>query len=171
MAEEAEASQAKPAVPEELWGQKIDSLSNNGVEETTRKFCAHVRRALILYVLLLKDTGDLDALRGVVNALRGSTFGSYSDLCRSDRWLCFFICLCVQYYCCACGLCAISQHAQDCNRLRHDNPNVQTVRIILCLSGVAAVPDALGNSAEAPFIVWHHLTCCHIIKGHRYFQQ
>lgn len=95
MAEGAEANEPKPAVPEELWGQKVDSLSNNGVEETTRKFCAHVRRALILYVLLLKDTGDLDTLRGVVNALRGSTFGSYSDLCRLDRWLCSFTCLCM----------------------------------------------------------------------------
>lgn len=95
MAEEAGASQPKPAVPEDLWGQKVDLLSVNGVEETTRKFCAHVRRALILYVLLLKDTGDLDTLRGVVNALRGSTFGSYSDLCRLDRWLCCFICLCM----------------------------------------------------------------------------
>ena len=95
MAEETETSQAKPSVPEELWGQKIDSLSNNGVEETTRKFCAHVRRALILYVLLLKDIGDLDTLRGVVSVLRGSTFGSYSDLCRLDRWLCCFICLCM----------------------------------------------------------------------------
>ena len=84
MEEEAQANQAKPAVLEELWGQKVDSLSVNGVEETPRKFCAHVRRALVLYVLLLKDTQDLDALRGVVNALRGSSFGSYSDLCRSD---------------------------------------------------------------------------------------
>lgn len=84
MEEEAEATQPKPAVPEELWGQKVDSLSVNGVEETTRKFCAHARRALILYVLLLKDTGDLDALRGVINALRGSSFGWYSDLRRSD---------------------------------------------------------------------------------------
>lgn len=87
MEDEAQANEAKPAVPEELWGQKVDSLSVNGVEETARKFCAHVRRALILYVLLLKENGDLDALRGVINALRGSSFGSYSDLCRSD--LCF----------------------------------------------------------------------------------
>ena len=84
MEEEVEAIQTKAAVPEELWGQKVASLSVNGVAETTRKFRAHVRRALILYVLLLKDTGDLDALRGVINALRSSSFGSYSDLCRSD---------------------------------------------------------------------------------------
>lgn len=81
---EAQADEANPAVPEELWGQKVDSLSVNGVGETPRKFCAHVRRALILYVLLLKDAGDLDTLRGVTNALRGSSFGLYSDLCRSD---------------------------------------------------------------------------------------
>ena len=82
MEEQAQADQPQPAVPEELWGQTVDALSVNGVEETSRKFYAHVRRALILYVLLLKDTGDLDALRGIINALRGREFGSYSDLCR-----------------------------------------------------------------------------------------
>ena len=73
----------KPAVPEQQWGEKVDSLSVNGVEETPRKFCAHVRRALILYICLLRDTGDLDALRGVVTALRGRDFGSYTDIGRS----------------------------------------------------------------------------------------
>ena len=70
------------AVPEELWGQKPLSLANNGVEESPRKFRAHVRRALMLYILLLKEAGDVSALRGVVITLRSTSFASYSDVGR-----------------------------------------------------------------------------------------
>lgn len=76
------ADEPKAAVPEEQWGHKVATQENNGIEESPRKFRAHVRRALILYVLLLQDTKDLDALRGVVTALRTSPFNSYADIGR-----------------------------------------------------------------------------------------
>ena len=91
--DQAQEDQPAAAVPEEQWGQKVESLAVNGVEETARKFRAHVRRALILYVLLLKDTRDLEALRGLVTALRGRDFASYSDLSRSD-FDTFYGCIC-----------------------------------------------------------------------------
>ncbi len=81
-AEETGADEPKAAVPEEQWGHKVASLANNGIEESPRKFRAHVRRALILYILLLQDTKDLDALRGVVTTLRTSPFSSYADIGR-----------------------------------------------------------------------------------------
>ncbi|DBA95749.1 TPA: Calcineurin-binding protein cabin-1, variant 3 [Trebouxia sp. C0004] len=84
-AEDTAADEPKAAVPEEQWGHKVASLANNGIEESPRKFRAHVRRALVLYVLLLRDTKDLDALRGVVTTLRTSSFVSYADI---GRWAC-----------------------------------------------------------------------------------
>ena len=81
-AEDTAADEPKAAVPEEQWGHKAASLANNGIEENPRKFRAHVRRALILYILLLQDTKDLDALRGVVTTLRTSSFNSYADIGR-----------------------------------------------------------------------------------------
>ncbi len=81
-AEDTAADEPKAAVPEEQWGHKVASLANNGIEESPRKFRAHVRRALILYILLLRDTEDLDALRGVVTTLRTNSFVSYADIGR-----------------------------------------------------------------------------------------
>ena len=80
--EEAAAEDASPSVPEVLWGQRVESLAVNGIEETPRKFLAHVRRALILYIHLLMDVGDLDTLCGAVRALRREAT-LYSDICRS----------------------------------------------------------------------------------------
>ncbi|KAA6420724.1 MAG: hypothetical protein FRX49_09301 [Trebouxia sp. A1-2] len=82
-AEDTAADEPKAALPEEQWGHKVASLANNGIEESPRKFRAHVRRALILYILLLQDTKDLDALRGVVTTLRTNSFKSYADV---GRW-------------------------------------------------------------------------------------
>ena len=78
----AASDEVETEVPEERWGQKTQSLASNGVAETARKFRAHVRRALILYILLLKDVGDLDTLSNVVSTLRTDSFVSYSDIGR-----------------------------------------------------------------------------------------
>lgn len=69
-------------MPEEEWGQKVACLAQNGADESPRKFRGHVRRALVLYILLLTDARDLDALRGVIVTLRTIPFASYADVTR-----------------------------------------------------------------------------------------
>ncbi len=81
-AEDGPADQPKTAVLEEQWGETVPSLAVNGVEESHRKFQAHVRRAIILYILLLTDAKDLDALHGIVATLRTPAFALYTDVGR-----------------------------------------------------------------------------------------
>lgn len=56
------------------------AAAGNGLEESPRKFVAHVRKYLLLYVKLLALTGDLDSLQMTLNTVKQPAFKAYADI-------------------------------------------------------------------------------------------
>lgn len=60
--------------------------AGNGLEETPRKFAAHVRKYILLYLMLLAELGDLETLHTALTALKAPQFAAYSDIQRYSDW-------------------------------------------------------------------------------------
>ena len=56
------------------------AVAGSGLEEADRKYVAHVRKYLLLYIRLLAIIGDLDSMHTVLHSLKQASYKSYADI-------------------------------------------------------------------------------------------
>lgn len=65
---------------EQFAGAQPSSVAGSGLDESPRKFVAHVRKCMLLYVRLLAHNGDLDALQAMLNTIKQPSWKAYADI-------------------------------------------------------------------------------------------